>query len=236
MRENKRILIVEDQLDLAELLAYNLQKLGYSTATASNGRTALQMANSIRPDLILLDLMLPEISGTEVATRLRSDPSMAATPIIMLTAKADEVDQVVGLTLGADDYVTKPFSMKVLLARIEAVLRRSSDAQSTSEDVTRLGPVVIDLASHEVRVDGKPINLTLTEFRLLASLVQAGGRVLSRRALMTKAMGPGVLVTERTIDVHMTAIRKKLGRHEQLLRTVRGVGYRATLEPEPAEV
>lgn len=235
MRENKRILIVEDQADLAELLTYNLSKAGYSTAVAKTGKTALQMAASIRPDLILLDLMLPELPGTEVASRLRSEPATAATPIIMLTAKADEVDQIVGLTLGADDYVTKPFSMKVLLARIEAVLRRASESQISSEDHVRLGPITIDLGSHEARVDGKPIKLTLTEFRLLASLVQAGGRVLSRRALMAKAMGPGVLVTERTIDVHMTAIRKKLGAHEGILRTVRGVGYRATLEPQTAE-
>lgn len=236
MRESKRILIVEDQPSLAEMLSYNLQAAGYSPAVASTGKTALKLAASIKPDLILLDLMLPEIPGTELAARWRADPVLAGTPIIMVTAKADEVDQVVGLSLGADDYVTKPFSMKVLLARIEAVLRRGSETARSAEGALTLGPITIDTGVHEVRVDGRAIKLTLTEFRLLSSLVEAGGRVLSRRVLMAKAMGPGVTVTERTIDVHMTSIRKKLGAHGGILRTVRGVGYRATLEPQAAEV
>lgn len=178
--------------------------------------------------------MLPGLTGTEIATRLRTDPATAKLPIIMLTAKSDEVDQLVGLALGADDYITKPFSMKVLLARIDTVLRRTGEG-AAAESGLRMGGLDIDLDSHEVAAAGKSVNLTLTEFRLLATLVQAGGRVLSRRHLMSRAMGPGVTVTERTIDVHMTAIRKKLGSCGGLIRTVRGVGYRAATEPEGAQ-
>ena len=152
----------------------------------------------------------------------------------MLTAKAEEVDQLVGLTVGADDYITKPFSVKVLVARIEAVLRRSNKSWSDQKALT-LGPIEVNLETHEVMVDAQPVKLTLTEFRILASLVQAAGRVLSRSVLMSKAMGPGVTVTDRTIDVHVTAIRKKLEGHAGIIKTVRGVGYRATLEPESAE-
>lgn len=235
MRENAHILVVDDERDLAEMIGFNLTRAGYGTSVVHDGRTALASVAQTRPDLILLDLMLPELSGTEVASRIRTDPGTASIPIIMLTAKTDEVDQLVGLTLGADDYVTKPFSIKVLLARIEAVLRRSGRVTSGDAPV-RLGGVLIDLTTHEVTVDGKPIKLTLTEFRLLAALAQANGRVLSRHHLMSRAMGPGVTVTERTIDVHMTAIRKKLGKYGPLIRTVRGVGYRATQEPEMTEV
>jgi two-component system phosphate regulon response regulator PhoB len=153
----------------------------------------------------------------------------------MLTAKADEVDQLVGLAIGADDYITKPFSVKLLLARIAAVLRRSEDAHAADSSLT-LGPIRIDLGTHQALLNDEPIHLTLTEFRLLAALVQARGRVLSRRHLMSKAMGPGVTVTERTIDVHMTAIRKKLGDHGNLITTVRGVGYRAIGQAEGTEV
>ncbi len=154
----------------------------------------------------------------------------------MLTAKGEEIDQIVGLTVGADDYITKPVSMKVLLARIEAVLRRIGRSGDADPKTISLGAVNANLETHEVFVDGQPVKLTLTEFRLLTSLIQAGGRVLSRSTLMSKAMGPGVTVTERTIDVHVTAIRKKLGPKAPILKTVRGVGYRATAdEPDPAD-
>ena len=229
MTTRKNILIVEDERDLAEMLALNLTRVGYVTRTASNGRAAIAAIAAEVPDLMILDLMMPELSGTEVATRVRSDPKTSHLPIIMVTAKAEEIDQLVGLSVGADDYVTKPFSMKVLLARIEAVLRRSAQAPGSGTRLT-LGPIGVDLEVHEIRLEGELMKLTLTEFRLLASLVQANGRVLSRATLMSKAMGPGVMVTERTIDVHITAIRKKLGSSAHLLRTVRGVGYRASLD------
>jgi two-component system phosphate regulon response regulator PhoB len=229
------VLVVEDQPELAEMLAYSLTRAGFEATTVYDGRTALKQVTESRPDLVLLDLMIPELPGTEVATRIRTNPATADLPIIMLTAKADELDQLLGLTVGADDYITKPFSMKVLLARVEAVLRRASAPRAVNEDVLTLGPVRLDLGTHEVVADGAPVRLTLTEFRLLAALIGARGRILSRSALMAKAIGPGVTVTERTIDVHMTALRKKLGAAGVLIRTVRGVGYRASEEPEPGE-
>jgi two-component system phosphate regulon response regulator PhoB len=231
---NRLVLIVDDEADLADLIAFNLAKAGYRTTIARDGRTALQRIADQVPDLLLLDLMLPEVSGTDIASRLRTNPATAKLPIIMLTAKADEVDQLVGLAVGADDYITKPFSMKVLLARIDALFRRAGET-APPEPGLRLGELHIDLDSHQVTAAAAPVHLTLTEFRLLATLVQAHGRVLSRRHLMARAMGPGVTVTERTIDVHMTAIRKKLGPCGHLIRTVRGVGYRAAAEPEGAE-
>ena len=229
MPEGSQVLVVEDEKDLSELLVYNLRRAGYQVSNAATGLKALQSIADRRPDLILLDIMLPELSGTEVASRIRSNPQTAAIPIIMLTAKGEEVDQLVGLTVGADDYVTKPFSMKVLLARVEAVLRRSARPQDEPA-LIQLGPVSVNMQTHEAMVDSEAIKLTLTEFRILSSLLSAGGRVLSRRILMSQAMGPGVTVTDRTIDVHVTAIRKKLGSHSPMIKTVRGVGYRATLE------
>lgn len=230
----KLVLIVEDERDLSELLDYNLRDNGYRTAVAYTGADAMAKARSLTPDLIILDLMLPELPGTEVAKQVRADKALGRVPIIMLTAKADEVDQVVGLTVGADDYVTKPFSMKVLLARIEAVFRRSQQGGRGSELVLRLGGVTLDLETHEATVDGSPMPVTLTEFRLLTALIEAEGRVLTRHALMNHAMGPGVTVTERTIDVHMTSIRRKMGPWGQHIKTVRGVGYRAVHELAPA--
>lgn len=230
MSTRKMILVVDDERDITELLSYNLKRAGFDVAVASSGRQALTAVEAQIPDLIVLDVMLPELSGVEVAGRLRANPRVAHVPILMLTAKTEEVDQVVGLTVGADDYVTKPFSMKVLLARVEALLRRShrSPAMTSEERMITLGPVSCNPETHETSVDGTPIKLTLTEFRLLTSLIQASGRVLSRATLMSKAMGPGVTVTERTIDVHITAIRKKLGASANLIKTVRGVGYRMT--------
>jgi len=192
------------------------------------------------PDLILLDLMLPGMNGTEVARRLKADSRTAMIPIIMLTAKSEETDVVVGLTLGADDYVTKPFSMKILLARLNTVLRRSEAASNATpvggEGVTlKTGPLAIDSSKHEVTVDGEPVKLTLTEFKLLSALVSARGRVLTRHQLMDKAMGTDIFVTDRAIDVHVTAIRKKLGSANWLVRTVRGVGYSVQETPEEGE-
>lgn len=237
LANTKRVLVVEDDRDLRDLLTFNLEREGYGVSVATDGRTALRRAAEERPDLILLDLMIPEIGGTEVAARVRTDPATAAIPIIMVTAKTDEVDQLVGLGVGADDYITKPFSMKVLMARIEAILRRAgAPGGRVDQPALRLGGVRMDLGTHEVTVDGEPVKLTLTEFRLLAALVQANGRVLTRQHLMSRAMGPGITVTERTIDVHMTAIRKKLGPYGAQIVTVRGVGYRADPKGEVSQV
>jgi DNA-binding response OmpR family regulator len=225
--QKKRVLVVDDEKDLVELISFNLVRNGYEAVPAHNGNEALEAALANPPDLIVLDIMLPGLSGTEVARRLKSDPRTASVPIVMLTARGEETDVVVGLTLGADDYVTKPFSMKILLARLSSVLRRSEPAATAAEGASlRAGPLTIDTLKHEVAIDNEPIKLTLTEFKLLSALVLARGRVLTRDQLMDKAMGSDVFVTDRAIDVHITAIRKKLGSANWLVHTVRGVGYR----------
>ena len=233
----KRILVVDDEQDIAELLDFNLKKQGFTTTVARNGREAIAEIKRQTPDLVILDVMMPELSGIEVLGRLRSQPETASLPVIMLTAKGEEIDELVGLSLGADDYIPKPFSMKILIARVEAILRRSSvasipAADRNPADFVELGPLRLDLSTHEATVDATPIHLTLTEFRVLSSLLEASGRVLSRAALISKAIGPGITVTERTIDVHVTAIRKKLGPQSGMIHTVRGVGYRISLQPE----
>ncbi len=237
MRDQLRILVVDDEDDLVELLQYNLTRAGFVVRTASNGRAALEQIGREIPDLVVLDLMMPGMSGNEVLRRLRSESATAALPVIILTAKAEETDQIVGLTLGADDYVTKPYSIQVLMARIDAVLRRVDkvEPEAPSFPPLRLGALELNLSTYEASLDGDQVPLTLTEFRLLSALLEARGNVLSRANLMTRAIGPGILVTERTIDVHVTAIRRKLGKHAAMLRTVRGVGYRAALTPSDDE-
>jgi two-component system alkaline phosphatase synthesis response regulator PhoP len=231
----KTILVVDDEKDLVDLVTYNLKRNGFEVLSASNGNEAIEIAQREIPDLVLLDLMLPGIDGTEVARRLKADSRTATIPLIMLTAKGEETDVVVGLTLGADDYVTKPFSMKILLARLTTVLRRGEQPATGEGGLLRAGPVTIDPAKHEVKVEGEAIKLTLTEFKLLAALVSARGRVLTRDQLMDKAMGSDVFVTDRAIDVHVTAIRKKLGGANWLVHTVRGVGYRLQESAEATE-
>jgi len=231
----KKVLVVDDEKDLVDLITYNLQRNGYDVVSAFNGNAALDVAEREQPDLIVLDLMLPGIDGTEVARRLKADAKSANTPIIMLTAKAEETDVVVGLTLGADDYVTKPFSMKILLARLTSVLRRTEQATTPEGGLLKAGPLSIDTSKHEVIIEGETVRLTLTEFKLLAALVGARGRVLTRDQLMDKAMGTDVFVTDRAIDVHITAIRKKLGSANWLIHTVRGVGYRLQEAPGESE-
>ena len=230
----KRIVIVEDESDLADLIAYNLTRAGYETIVANDGRTGLAKIRESAPDLVVLDVMLPQLSGLDVAREVRTTPRTASTPIIMLTARAAEADQIAGLGVGADDYVTKPFSVKVLLARIEALLRRASGS-ATEADLVTLGPVTADLSVHQVTVGGEAIKTTLTEFRLLVALMRAGGKTLSRYDLMSRVMGPGVMVTTRTIDVHVASIRKKLGSASHMIRTIRGVGYRMTDQAEAVE-
>ena len=232
----KTILVVDDEKDIVEMMSFNLQRNGYDVLTAHNGNDALAMAQRHAPDLIVLDLMMPGLDGTEVTRRLKGDAKLSKIPLVILTAKGEETDVVVGLTLGADDYVTKPFSMKILLARLSSVLRRAEPLSAAdSGENLRVGPLTIDLNKHEAAVDGEAIKLTLTEFKLLTALVQGRGRVLSRDQLMDKAMGSDVFVTDRAIDVHVTAIRKKLGEANWLIHTVRGVGYRLQETDEEAD-
>lgn len=222
-----RVLVVEDERDLAELLVYNLKKQGYEAVSVRDGNAAVSAVRQSPPDLVLLDLMLPGLSGLEVARSLRTHPRTAAVPIIMLTARADEADQLQGLSVGADDYVTKPFSMKVLLARVASILRRNAD-RNPGDTRLRVGPIAADLAGHLVMVEDVDTKLTLTEFKLLTALMQAPSRVLSRSELINRVMGPGIVVTARTIDVHIAALRKKLGIAGGMIRTIRGVGYQLT--------
>ena len=226
----KRIILVEDERDMADLVAGRLRKEGHKVDVAADGTAGWEAIRCDPPDLAILDIMLPGISGMEIARRMREDPRTAAVPILMLTAKSEESDIVVGLKFGADDYVTKPFSMSVLVARIDALLRRSSAASRPTGGAIKVGPLLIDQDRHTVEVDGQALSLTLTEFKLLTALAAAKGRVLTRNQLMDQAMGLDAVVTDRTIDVHMTALRRKLGKARGCLRTVRGVGYRLEVE------
>jgi phosphate regulon transcriptional regulator PhoB len=224
------ILIVDDEPDVSDLLVYNLQKAGYKTATARDGNVALQKARDEVPSLILLDLMLPLMDGTEVCRHLKADSKTAHIPIIMLTAKAEEVDRVVGLELGADDYVTKPFSPREIALRVKGVLRRAN-GKSTPAEILKFGDLTIDIAKHEVTLKGKVVDLTATEFKLLATLLERRGRVQSRDRLLTDVWGYEGDVDTRTVDTHMRRLREKLGKASDYVETVRGVGYRFAEAP-----
>ncbi len=220
------ILVIEDDRSLAEVLEYNLVNAGYETALALDGLDGLNQARLKLPDLVVLDLMIPVIDGLEVCRRLRAAAETRDILILMLTAKSEESDQLVGFSLGADDYVCKPFSVKVLVERIKSLLRRrETSAQSDGEQVAR-GGVAVDRVKHRVTAGERPVDLTPSEFRLLETLIRQPGRAFDRRELMEAALGEGTLVTERTIDVHIRSLRKKLGEYQRLIQTVRGVGYR----------
>jgi DNA-binding response OmpR family regulator len=219
------VVVIDDEKDLIELVRYNLEKEGFDVIGAMNGEAGLEIARQHRPNLILLDLMLPGMDGLEVCRRIRSDNATVRIPLIILTAKADEPDRIVGLELGADDYITKPFSPRELAARVKAVLRRASDHHEP-EEVIRRGGLLVDVGRHEVTVKGAKVTLTATEFRILQFLASRPGRVYSRNEIMDSAMGHDSAVLDRTIDVHVAAIRKKLGKSGELIETLRGVGYK----------
>lgn len=218
-----KILIVEDDRDIVEMVEYNLKQDGYETVHAFNGEKGTKLAEEEKPDLIILDLMLPAIDGFEVCKTLKRQQSTARVPIIILSAKSRETDKVVGLELGADDYITKPFSPRELIARIKAVLRRHKE-QPTGEIKT--GQLVIDSAGHKVLVKGREAELTATEFRLLECLARRPGVVFSRNQLLDAAGVDGSMVYDRTIDAHIKSLRRKLGSAKNCIETVRGVGYR----------
>jgi two-component system phosphate regulon response regulator PhoB len=220
-----QILIVEDDRSLAEVLEYNLRQNGYQTTVANDGQDGLRRARLNVPDLVLLDLMLPMVDGLEVCRRLRVDPTTRSMLVLMLTAKAEETDEVVGFSVGTDDYVAKPFSVKVLLERIRALLRRREGADVDGNVLVSQG-IMVDRERHRVSVEERPLDLTPSEFGLLQSLIRQPGRVFSRADLIDSALGGDSLVLERTIDVHIRSLRKKLGPHAVLVETVRGIGYR----------
>ncbi len=224
-RVKQKILVVDDEPDALELIDFNLKNSGYEVTTAADGAEALKKARTLSPDLIVLDLMLPEIDGTEVCKILRRDQATSAIPIIMLTAKAAEIDRVLGLELGADDYVTKPFSPRELILRIKSLLRRTLTEEGKT-DQYHFGELVIDVPRHLASVQGKRIELTATEFKLLTVLAQRRGRVQSREKLLQDVWQYDNLIDTRTVDTHMRRLREKLGKAAKYLDTVRGVGYR----------
>jgi two-component system phosphate regulon response regulator PhoB len=221
------VLVIDDEKDLIELVRYNLEKEGFDVVAATDGRSGLDIATRHRPELIVLDVMMPGIDGLEVCRQLRGAEPTRQIPVIMLTARVSEADRIVGLELGADDYVTKPFSPRELVARVKAVLRRSAPNHNREEEkILRHGDLAIDPARHEVTAEGKPVSLTATEFRILQYMASRPGRVLSRDEIIDAALGRGAVVLDRTIDVHITAIRRKLGRAGEMIETVRGFGYK----------
>ena len=222
----EHILIVEDEEDIAELLEYNLDRQGYQPESVGTGEDGLQLARESLPDLVLLDLMLPKLSGLEVCRSLKADPETAKIPVIMLTAKGEEEDIIAGFDAGADDYVTKPFRPKVLLARVKAVLRRGAATRLRDNDVLDLEGITIHPGRHEVHVDGQPVNLTRTEFHILQFLASRPGWVFTRGQIVRAVHGDDYPVTGRSIDVQIAALRKKLGTAGQQVVTVRGVGYK----------
>ena len=225
------VLIVEDEPEIAELIEFHLRREGIQTRTVPSGRKALEIIDRKRPDLIMLDLMLPDLDGFQICRRLKSSPETNGIPVVMVTAKSEDADVVTGIEIGADDYIMKPFSPKVLVARVKNVIRRhADDASGPRPDPTSLrlagGRLVIDSERHEVRGDDRIINLTLTEFGLLRFLALRPGVVRSRDQLISRVHGRSAVLSSRTVDVHVTAIRRKMGDLGSCIQTVRGVGYR----------
>jgi two-component system phosphate regulon response regulator PhoB len=220
-----KILIVEDEQDVIDLVTLHLRKAGYTTITATDGASGLQKAREEPPGLIILDLMLPRMSGLDICKVLKSESATRHIPIIMLTAKAEEVDRIIGLEFGADDYVTKPFSPRELVLRVNAILRRGK-GEIVAEKKLSIGQITLDAARHHVAVAGKPVRLTSVEFKLLSMLMQRQGRVQARDRLLNEVWGYESLIDTRTVDTHVRRLRKKLGRAAAAIETVRGFGYR----------
>jgi len=227
-----KILVVDDETDVIDMLVVNLRGAGFQVTSVEDGSSALAKARSESPSLIILDLMLPGMSGLEICKVLKGDAATRHIPVIMLTAKGEEVDKIVGLELGADDYVTKPFSPRELILRINRSLRRGKDKSPSQEKLT-VGELVLDHARHEVLVKGQPVDLTATEFRLLALLMERRGRVHGRDRLLNDVWGYESVIDTRTVDTHVRRLREKLGPLANYIETVRGVGYRIS-EDEPA--
>lgn len=220
------VLVVDDEEDILELVRYNLSRNGFEVEGVASGEEALQAVARRRPDLVVLDLMLPGVDGLEVCRQLRQGAATRDLPVVMLTARGEEAEIVTGLELGADDYVAKPFSPRVLIARLKAVLRRRQAASPAQDAPLERGPLAIHPGRHEVRVSGEPIELTSTEFRILHLLARRPGWVFTRQQIIDEAQGEDAAVTSRSVDVHVVSIRRKLGDAKELIETVRGVGYR----------
>ncbi|MBI5642515.1 MAG: response regulator [Deltaproteobacteria bacterium] len=228
-KADTRILVVDDEPDILNLLDFNLKKAGFKVLLAKDGPEAIEIAKDKKPDLIVLDIMLPDMEGTEVLKRLKAVESTRKVPVIMLTAKGEEIDKIVGFELGAEDYITKPFSPRELILRVKAVLKRAADAQGAEtidEKVVNFNELSIDYSRHKVTVKGSDVVLSSTEFKLLTELVDAKGRVLSRDTILDRAWGRDCYVIPRTVDTHVRRLREKLTSAGKYIETVRGVGYR----------
>ena len=222
----KQILIIEDEKDLADLLAFNLEKEGFTTKCAFDGNSGLAAARDELPDLVVLDLMLPGLLGTEVCKALRKDARTTRIPVLMVTAKSDEIDRVVGFEIGADDYIVKPFSMRELTLRVKAILRRCETEQAIATSLLNLGNITIDTERHHVTSSATEIDLTSTEFKLLLYLAERRGRVISRDQLLQNVWSYNDVGDTRTVDTHITRLRSKLGPPGEQIKTVRGFGYK----------
>jgi len=229
-----RILVVEDEQDLQQVLDYNLRQGGHEVTVTQLGAEGLKVAREQRPDLVLLDLMLPDLSGTEVCKQLKEHPATRGTPVIMLTARGEEIDRVVGFELGADDYVVKPFSVRELMLRIQAILRRGKLDSRSDEPVVEFGRLKIDRGAHRIWVDTAEVELTALEFKLLVTLYDRRNRVQTRTALLDDVWGIQADITTRTVDTHVKRLREKLEAARDYVETVRGVGYRFVATPEEA--
>ncbi|MBA4684316.1 MAG: response regulator [Planctomycetes bacterium] len=235
MRAKSKIIVVEDESDILDVIEYNLSREGYKVLGFRNGEQGLEAIREEDPQLVLLDLMLPGIDGIEICKKVKEDPVTRDIPVVMITAKSEESDVVLGLGVGADDYVSKPFSPKELVARVKAVLRRAPLKESIEKNGRiSIDGFVIDNTRHELTVDGESVPLTATEFKMLHFLASHPGRVFSREQLLSKVVGSDTVVIDRNVDVHIRSIRKKLGEnHRSLIDTVRGVGYRFKFRSDP---
>lgn len=221
-----KVVIIEDEPDIVEVISYNLKREGFQVASAGRGDEGLNLVRNLSPALVVLDLMLPGMDGLSVCQQIKSDPITRDVPIIIVSAKGEESDVVIGLGLGADDYLAKPFSPRELLARVKAVIRRGPIREDQRKERISIKDLVIDMARHEVRIAGDLIKLTATEFKILYQLASQPGRAFTREQLLNRVVGEGVVVVDRNIDVHIRAVRKKLGSYAQMIQTIRGVGYR----------
>ena len=227
MINGKNVVVVEDEPDIVEVVSYNLKREGYTVTSKNRGDEGLNLIRNQLPDIVILDLMLPGLDGLSICQQMKSDPSTREIPIIIISAEGEESDVVIGLEMGADDYLAKPFSPRELLARIKAVLRRGVSRKENDSQRVVIRELVIDVARHEVKIGDLSINLTSTEFKILYALASSRGRAFSREQLLNQVIGLGVVVVDRNIDVHIRSVRKKLGKeYSSMIETIRGVGYR----------
>lgn len=222
----KKILVVDDEPDVTDLLAYTLKAKGFSVETINNPNASIGLARTFVPDLVILDVMMPELNGIQICRMLRADPKLKRVPVIFLTAKAEENDRIQGLESGADDYICKPFSTKELVLRVQSILRRASDGGTEPAKHLQIGTIVLDIDRHEITVGGKPVELTATEFKLLHLLMERRGRVQTREHLLINVWNYETEIETRTVDTHVRRLREKLGDEAAWIETIRGVGYR----------